>query len=629
MTILSTVCTKLLSTNAHLGRRVAAHHLKVYIRGSRNGIAILDSDKTLICLRNALHFIGSLIRKKGRSFFLKTNHFFIYSIMEKMIYSIMEKMGSCIKDSQWKIGAFLTNSYANPKKFRSRKKKIHFGLNQQPDCVVIPNPDRKSSVILEANRSQIPIASLVDSTSPRESYKRITYPIPANDTIQFIYLFRHSITKTVIRERPRITAMGTRTGTTHLSAGPGSGGGRYSTGRQLGQQRRTYSHSSQRKKRSATESLRRWVHTDPSELWMAVAPYLPQMAEQIGDAIDQAVNQATDQIDTTKQIDATSEQTDTTTTNNRIRKEDWNKKLLDAQRKRFQILAEKEFNAFLNNIDPMDLPLELKRKEYDLFLGNKDFYLRCLRVLGEKLPMLHEKHAHLADVPKDEYKLRNLLKYLLERQNKQYTLKNLFLLEKDMRNTDWLRSNISPVSRGHLIGLTRILLCWSEEAASVQKTSYVGSSRSRNAAVARPKPVNISDLGIPVMKSIVTLLRTQPFLALALRQNVLFFPICRVRAPSITDIASAEDLPSANKRTNRALIRRCYQPVYSCLQLTFSIDGIGDSILDRQEPPSGGQSSSELKLTFDTKGASSSFASPIPKPKLALDGKEGHLAFAF
>jgi len=233
MTILSTVCTKLLCTNAHLGRLVAAHHLKVYIRGSRNGIAILDSDKTLICLRTALHFIGSLIRKKGRSFFLKTNHFFIYSIMEKMIYSIMQKMGSCINDSQWKIGAFLTNSYANPKKFRSRKKKIHFGLNQQPDCVVIPNPDRKSSVILEANRSQIPIASLVDFTIPWEFYKRITYPIPANDTIQFIYVFLNSITKTVIRER-RSAMKGARA---------------LSTGRQLGQQLRTYSHSSLMRKK--------------------------------------------------------------------------------------------------------------------------------------------------------------------------------------------------------------------------------------------------------------------------------------------------------------------------------------------------------------------------------------------
>lgn len=208
MTILSTVCTKLLCTNAHLGRRVAAHHFKVYICGSRNGIAILDSDKTLICLRNALHFIGSLIRKKGRSFFLKTNQIFFYEIIEEM--------ASCINDSQWKIGAFLTNSYANPKKFRSRKKKINFGLNQQPDCVVILKADRKSSVILEADRSQIPIVALVDSTIPWESYKRINYPIPANDPIQFVYLFRHSITKTVILERPRITAKN-RTPRSHFS----------------------------------------------------------------------------------------------------------------------------------------------------------------------------------------------------------------------------------------------------------------------------------------------------------------------------------------------------------------------------------------------------------------------------
>lgn len=119
----------------------------------------------------------------------------------------MEEMASCINDSQWRIGAFLTNSCSSPKKIRSRKKKINLGSNQQPDCVVILDADRKSSVILEADRSQIPIASLVDSTIPLGSYKRITYPIPANDPIQFVYLFRHSITKTVILERGRIVAM--------------------------------------------------------------------------------------------------------------------------------------------------------------------------------------------------------------------------------------------------------------------------------------------------------------------------------------------------------------------------------------------------------------------------------------
>jgi ribosomal protein S2 len=270
MTILSIVCTKLLCTNAHLGRRVADHHFKVYICGSRNGIAILDSDKTLICLRNALHFIGSLIRQKGRFFFLKTNHLFRYEIMEEMV--------SCINDSQWKIGAFLTNSFANKKKFRSRKKKINFGLNQQPDCVVILNADRKSSVILEADRSQIPIVSLVDSTIPWESYKRITYPIPANDSIQFVYLFCHliSIMKTVILERKRIPAIQVETPTRalrHFTLSTGS----------AGMKAAYHSTSSTQGKKVSLVRLNplRKVHSAITELLMAVQPFLTNAAESV------------------------------------------------------------------------------------------------------------------------------------------------------------------------------------------------------------------------------------------------------------------------------------------------------------------------------------------------------------
>jgi hypothetical protein len=121
--------------------------------------------------------------------------------MEEMASYLRNLNSHCFDDSQWKIGAFLTNSFANKKKFRSRKKKIHFGLNQQPHCVLILNADRKSSVILEAHRSQIPIASLGDSTIPCESFKRITYPIPSRDTIEIVYFFCHSIIKTVILER--------------------------------------------------------------------------------------------------------------------------------------------------------------------------------------------------------------------------------------------------------------------------------------------------------------------------------------------------------------------------------------------------------------------------------------------
>ncbi|KAJ6825187.1 ribosomal protein S2 [Iris pallida] len=189
------VTTKLLATNAHLGgRRVAAHHFKTYICGSRNGINIVDSDKTLVCLRNAFSFMSALIREKGRFLFLKTNNIFIQEIMEEM--------ASRVDDSQWKIGNLMTNPSALPRKI-SRKKKINLGSTHLPDCIVILDGDGKSSVIHEADQSQIPIVSLVDPQIPLESYKRISYPIPANATRQFIYMFCHLITKIVFDERER------------------------------------------------------------------------------------------------------------------------------------------------------------------------------------------------------------------------------------------------------------------------------------------------------------------------------------------------------------------------------------------------------------------------------------------
>nr|BDC46277.1 ribosomal protein S2 [Dioon spinulosum] len=209
----SLVLQKSLSTNAHLGRRVAAHHSKVYIYGFGNEIAILDPDKTLICSRNACHSIGSPIRKKGRSLPVNTNSLFD-EIIEQMATKIDR---NCINDYQWRIGGFLTDSssmHLFPKKIRfSRpgKKKINLfggsGSNQRPDRVVIMNADRESSVILGADRLQIPIVSLVDSNIPLGLCKGITYPIPANDSIQFVYPSRNSITKTVPLERGKIVAM--------------------------------------------------------------------------------------------------------------------------------------------------------------------------------------------------------------------------------------------------------------------------------------------------------------------------------------------------------------------------------------------------------------------------------------
>jgi UTP--glucose-1-phosphate uridylyltransferase len=199
MTIHSVVIQKLLSTNAHLGRRVAADHFKAYTYGIRNGMAIIDSDEALIALRSACAFIGAMARQKARFMFVNTNPLFD-EIFEQMTKRI--GLYNPNQNSLWRTGGFLTNSFS-PKRFRSRNKKLCFAPAQPPDCVVILDTERKSSAIFEADKLQIPVVALVDSSMPLDVYKRIAYPVPANDSVQFVYLFCNLITKTFLLEQKR------------------------------------------------------------------------------------------------------------------------------------------------------------------------------------------------------------------------------------------------------------------------------------------------------------------------------------------------------------------------------------------------------------------------------------------
>lgn len=100
------------------------------------------------------------------------------------------------------MGGFLTNSYS-PKKFRSRKKKIRFGPTELPDCVVLFDAEGKSSAVREAYRLQIPTVGLVGSKMPLDYSEKITYPVPANDSVQFVYMFANMITKCFMLEEKK------------------------------------------------------------------------------------------------------------------------------------------------------------------------------------------------------------------------------------------------------------------------------------------------------------------------------------------------------------------------------------------------------------------------------------------
>ncbi|XP_057807582.1 UTP--glucose-1-phosphate uridylyltransferase-like [Salvia miltiorrhiza] len=199
MSFHSVVIQKLLNANAHIGRRVTSNHFKIYSEGTRNGVSIVDSDKTLICLRNACDFIGHLSRNNARLLFVNTN-----SLFDEIIAQMTKTIG--IKhDTTWRLAGFLTNS-SSPSRFRGRNKRFNICPSQAPDCIVIFDTDRKCSVIKEAHRLQIPVVGLVDSSMPWETYNKITYPVPANDSVEFVYLFCNLITKTILKERKEAMA---------------------------------------------------------------------------------------------------------------------------------------------------------------------------------------------------------------------------------------------------------------------------------------------------------------------------------------------------------------------------------------------------------------------------------------
>ncbi|KAL0014899.1 hypothetical protein SO802_001968 [Lithocarpus litseifolius] len=115
-------------------------------------------------------------KNNARFIFVNTNPLFdkIFDQMTKKIH-----LYNSNQNTLWRTGGFLTNSWS-PKKFRSRNKKLCFAPPQPPDCVVILDTKKRLSVVLEADWLQI--------------------PVPANDSVQFVYLFCNLITKTFLVE---------------------------------------------------------------------------------------------------------------------------------------------------------------------------------------------------------------------------------------------------------------------------------------------------------------------------------------------------------------------------------------------------------------------------------------------
>jgi len=220
---------ELLEAGVHFGHQVRRWNpkMKEYIFGARNGIYIIDLQKTQKMFRDALNYVQESLaeRPKQKVLFVGTKRQAQDAIKEEA-----ERCGQYYVNNRW-LGGLLTN-YETVKKsinklkdienmredgrFEMLTKKERLGLDREyeklmknlagikdmggmPDMLFVIDVRKEDIAIKEANRLDIPIVAVVDTNCSPEG---IDLVIPGNDdALRAIRLFASRIADAIIEGR--------------------------------------------------------------------------------------------------------------------------------------------------------------------------------------------------------------------------------------------------------------------------------------------------------------------------------------------------------------------------------------------------------------------------------------------
>lgn len=178
--------------------------MKPYIFGKKNGVYIIDLQKTVEALTKACAFVKETAARKGKVLFVGTK-----PQAQAIIVEEANRCGAFFVNRRW-LGGLLTNfetirksikryqqiiqmqqdgTFANITKKEGAsllKEKIKLEQNLSgvvemrtlPDVLFIIDANKEEIAICEANRLGIPVIGLVDTNSDPNM---IQYPIPGND----------------------------------------------------------------------------------------------------------------------------------------------------------------------------------------------------------------------------------------------------------------------------------------------------------------------------------------------------------------------------------------------------------------------------------------------------------------
>ena len=217
----------MLQAGVHFGHQTRFWNpkMKPFIFGARNGVHIINLEKSVPMFDDALNFISSVAAKKGKILFVGTKR--------AASEAVKEAAGSCDQfyvNHRW-LGGMLTNwktvrqsikrlkdleLQAQDGTFEKLTKKEALMRTREmdklekslggikdmgglPDVLFVVDAEHEHIAIKEANNLGIPVVSIVDTNSNPDG---VDYVIPGNDdAIRAVQLYLNAAADTVLEAR--------------------------------------------------------------------------------------------------------------------------------------------------------------------------------------------------------------------------------------------------------------------------------------------------------------------------------------------------------------------------------------------------------------------------------------------
>lgn len=222
---------ELLEAGVHFGHQVKRWNpkMKRYIFGERNGIYIIDLQKTMRGLEEAYNFVKNTAANNGTVLFVGTKKQAQDAVLEEA-----QRAGAFYVNQRW-LGGMLTN-FATIKKSIERLKKLDTmkqdgtyelytkkeasglekertkldkilvgikEMNDLPSAVFIIDPKKEHIAVAEARKLSIPVVGIVDTNCDPDE---IDHVIPGNDdAIRAIKLLLSKMANAIIEGRETLT----------------------------------------------------------------------------------------------------------------------------------------------------------------------------------------------------------------------------------------------------------------------------------------------------------------------------------------------------------------------------------------------------------------------------------------